>query len=236
VGVVAPERERSTPPPGAPPPAPPSRRRGPSPLALAALGLVLLMLLFGGSWLRGLLPGIPNPFAAETIDRTAPALLRSIQDLSEYRAATGHFEVIVDIERETRLPDALLGERTLFVAVGNVDATVDFRGLGADAVAVSADGRSATVRLPRARLAPAALDLDQSYVYDRRRGILTGIGELLGGDPDRDRQLYLTAQAKLDEAAAADSGLKERAEENTGLLLESLLRSLGFADVAVRFD
>ena len=79
-------------------------------------------------------------------------MLKSIRNLSDFRAATGHFEVIVDVEKDTRfVPDKLKGERILFVAVGDVDAGVDFSGLKDDAVVVSDDRRSVTLELPPAR-------------------------------------------------------------------------------------
>src|SRR5688572_15538343 len=161
--VVAPERERTPPPAPPPPPEPPPERRPREiPTRLIAILLVLGAFLFARDWLRdlNLLPSLPgNPFAAEVVDRSGPAVLKSIQDLGDYRAATGHFEVIVDVERETALPDSLLGERTLFVAVGNVDASVDFSRVDGSTVDVSGDRRSATITLPPPRLSEVRLDL-----------------------------------------------------------------------------
>jgi hypothetical protein len=205
------------------------------PWGLVALLLSVLALVAARDWVRDVLPlpSLPgNPFAAETVDRTGPAVLQSIQDLREYRAATGHFEVIVDIERDTALPARLLGERALFVAVGNVDAVVDFGRLGDGAVSVSPDRRSATITLPRPSLSDARLDLERSYVYDRQRGVLNRLG---AGEGIPERELYLTAERRL-AAAATNAGLVVRAQQNTRDLLESLLGSLGFERVVVRFS
>ena len=236
MGVTAPERERTTTPP-APEPAPPSpspapRRRPQVPWGLLALLGVVLALVAARDWVTSVIPSVPNPFAAETVDRTGPAVLQAIQDLREFRAASGRYEVIVDLERDTRLPRALLGERILFVASGSVDATVDFTGLGGDAVEVSEDRTAATIVLPRPALSDARLDLDRSYVYERQRGILNA----LGGPSDLERDVYLAAEAKLDEAARESSELAARAEQNTRALLEALLRSLGFERVTIRFE
>ncbi len=74
-----------------------------------------------------LLPGLNGPFEERRVDRTPPALLRSLSELRQYRTATAHFETIVDLERYTaNVPSFLKGERTLFVAVGSVVAGVDF--------------------------------------------------------------------------------------------------------------
>jgi hypothetical protein len=197
---------------------------------------VLLALIAAPGWVRGLLPGLPgNPFAAKTVDRSPPAVLKSLQDLREYRAATGHFEVIVDVEKETALPDSLLGERTLFIAVGNVDAAVDFTRLGGEAIVVSDDRRTATITLPPPQLSDVRLDLERSHVYDHRKGVLNRIGSVFSGGDDGQRELYTLAEGKLRAAAGDGSGLLVRAEENTRDLLESMLRALGFTRVTVVF-
>jgi hypothetical protein len=204
-------------------------------------GLVIfiaaIVLLIGGvrDWLPGLIPSIPNPFAAETVDRSRPAVLQSLRDLSEYRAASGHYEVVVDIERDTPLPAGLLGERTLFVAVGDVDAGVDFSGLDEEAVSVSGGRREATIVLPEPAVDRPRLDLEQSYVYDRRRGILNELGSLFSDDTDAQREIYLAAEQRLAAAAERSDGLRERARTNTRAMLESLLRALGFERVTVQF-
>jgi hypothetical protein len=234
MGVVAPERERTTPPPAAPEPSPPPspRRRPGIPWGLFALLAVVLALIAGRDWVGSVLPSLPNPFAEETVDRTGPAVLQAIQDLREFRAASGRYEVIVDLERDTRLPRALLGERILFVAAGSVDATVDFTGLGGDAVSVSEDRVAATIVLPSPVLSDARLDLDRSYVYERERGVLNQFS----GPSDLEREVYLAAEARLDEAARESPDLPARAEANTRALLTALLRSLGFERISVRFE
>ena len=41
--------------------------------------------------------GITNPFESNTTDRSQPALLASIQDISQFHAAVGTFEVVLDV-------------------------------------------------------------------------------------------------------------------------------------------
>lgn len=240
MGVVSPERERGAPEraPGPPAPEPPRpRREWPKfPWSLVALGLAIVAVLVAVDRFRDFLPSFDNPFAEETIDRSPPAVLRSIQDIGEYRAASGHFEQIIDLHRDTGLPDAVLGERTLFVAVGSVDAGVDFSALGEGAVEVSDDRSSATITLPEARLYEPQLDVQESYTYDRQEGLLNEIGGLFADDGG-DEELYRLAEQRIADAAASeDSGLTGRAEANTREMLESLLRSLGFTTVVVRFE
>lgn len=203
--------------------------------ALVALAIVVLLLGIGVTKLGDLLPSFGNPFATETVDRSQPALLQAIEDLAEYRAATGQFQVILDVEDDTRfVPSFIRGQRTLFLAGGTVDASVDFSGLAAEAIEVSDDGESVTVRLPPARLSPPRIDPERSYVVDRERGLLDRAASVLSDNPTSERELYLLAEDRL-ARAAAEADLVERAEVNTRTMLESMLESLGFSEVTVVF-
>jgi hypothetical protein len=180
-----------------------------------------------------------NPFREETRDRSQPALLRSLENLSQYRAATANLQVIVDVERDARLvPSFLKGERTLFVAAGTVDAAVDFSRLGrrgSNAVRVSGDRKGVTITLPAARLTEARVDPERSRVYDRDRGVLDRVGDFFADNPTDDQPVYVLAERKLREAAAADPDLRRTAERNTRIMLEGMMRGLGFERVTVRF-
>lgn len=197
--------------------------------AVAALAFV------GAGRLLDVLPSFSNPFGTETVDRTGPAVLKAVEDLSRYQAATGNFQIVVDLEKDARfLPDFVRGERTLFVAEGTVDAYVDFTGIGSGAVTVSPDGDEVTVVLPHAQLADADLDSEASRVVARERGLLDRLGGVFSDNPTDNRRLYLLAEDKL-EAAARDGGVTARAEENTRAMLEGMLGSLGFERVNVVF-
>ncbi|HEU4449145.1 MAG TPA: DUF4230 domain-containing protein [Gaiellaceae bacterium] len=239
MGTVAPERTPRPPeqPPAAPPPPPPPERpRRDVPWGLVALAVVVLGVAWAIDRVADVFPDFDNPFATETVDRSGPAVLKSIRDIGEYRAASGDFEVIVDLEQDTGLPDELLGERTLFVAAGSVDAGVDLRGLDEDAVEISDDRRSATITLPPARLFEPVVDAERSYTYERDRGLFNRIGDFFSDDGGSEGELTLLAEQKLREAAQRGAGLVPRAEENTSEMLRSLLGALGFTDVDVRFE
>jgi hypothetical protein len=199
---------------------------------------VVAALVVGVVVLASVVPGFPdlNPFDTETKDRSQPAVLRSIERLTEYRAASANLEVIVDVEEDGILPSFLQGEKTLLVAAGTVDASVDFRGLGRRGLEVSEDRRAVTITLPRAQLQEARVDLDRSRVFDRDRGLLNRIGSVFQDNPSNERELLLLAERKLQTAAAADRGVLEAAERNTKAMLESLMRGLGFERVTVRFE
>jgi hypothetical protein len=207
------------------------------PTSLVALGIVVLTGFLFVGWVKDLIPGFGNPFGTETVDRSGPAVLKSIENLRDFRAASGHFEVIVDVEEDARfVPSKIKGERVLFVAIGSVDAGVDFTGLEDGAVDVSDDGRGVSLELPPATFREPELDLERSYVYDRDRGAIDRLQSLFGDDVEVERDLYPLAEEKLANAARDGSGLLARAERNTRLMLEGLLRSLGFTRVEVRFS
>lgn len=231
--ISAPEREQEERPPATPPEQPPPKRD--VPWGWIALLLVLAGLVWTVGWVRDILPDFANPFTEQTVDRSQRAVLKSIENIGEYRAASGHFEVIVDLEKDTAFPSAILGSRTLFVAVGTVDSGVDLSNLDEGDVVVSDDRLSATITLPSAQLFDAQLDLSKSYVYDRQEGVLNEIGGLFSDDPNSQQELYRLAEAKIDTAARQNSGLLRRAEGNTRELLEGLLGGLGFTSVTVRF-
>jgi hypothetical protein len=224
-------------PPGWPPSPgwPPPRRRSRVRLVAAILlALVLFVAVAGLSGLR-LWPSFPNPFATRQVDRSQPVLLKAIEDLAVYKAASGNFQVVVDLEEGTRgIPLILKGQRTLFVAGGSVDAEVDFSSLKGEAIKVSPDGTRVDITLPRARLTPARVDPEQSRVFSRERGLLDRLGSVLSDNPTSERELYRLAGAKM-QTAAAESDLKARAEQNTRAMLQSMLRSLGYREVNVTF-
>src|SRR5215475_1668873 len=66
-----------------------------------------------------LLPQLRNPFAESTTDRSGPVLLKSITALSRYEAASGSFQVVVNLSQHTAfLPGFLEGSQTLFLGQG----------------------------------------------------------------------------------------------------------------------
>ena len=167
---------------------------------------MLLFAILVVGWVKDIVPDFANPFSEETVDRTSPAVLKSIENLRDFRAATGHFEVIVDVEQDQRfVPAKIKGERVLFVAIGSVDAGVDFTGLEDGAVEVSDDGKSVTLELPPATFREPELDLERSYVYDRDRGAIDRIQSLFGDD-GVEQELYPLAEEKLADAARTRSG------------------------------
>ena len=201
-------------------------------IAGTAAALVVVVLVLSAVHL---LPQLRNPFAQTTTDRSQPALLKSITALSRYEAASGSFEVVVDLTKRTSLiPSFLAGSETLFIGDGTDIAYVDFSGLKGKAITVSADRLSVTVALPGAQLEPAVLDVKQSYVYAQQQGLFNRIGNFFSGNPNSQQQVYILAQQKI-QTAARQSPLITQAQANTRGMLSSMLTSLGFQHVTVTF-
>jgi hypothetical protein len=192
--------------------------------------LVALLALFGLARLTHW------PFGSEERDRSGPAVLTAMRDLSEYHAATGQYQVVIDIQQDAKfLPDVIKGKRTIFLAIGSVDAYVDFRKLGDDAVSVSPDRESVSITLPRAQLSTPNVDPDQSRVLNQDLGVIDRLGNLFSDQPNpQNQQMYQVAEQRLADAAK-QVGLQKRAEDNTKTTLDKLMRSLGFTTVNITF-
>ena len=200
---------------------------------VAAIVAVLVLILVLSA--VHLLPQLRNPFAETTTVRSQPVILKSITNLSRYEAASGSFEVVVDLTKRTSLiPSFLEGSETLFIGQGTDIAFVDFSQLKNKAITMNADRTTVTVTLPKPQLEPAVLNVSQSYVYAQQQGLFNRIGNFFSGNPNSQQQVYQIAQQKI-ETAARQSPLLTEAQKNTEGMLTGMLTSLGFHHVTVTF-
>lgn len=200
---------------------------------VGALAVVVVLALVASA--IHLLPQLRNPFSEQTTERSGPVLLQSIVQLSKYEAAEGNFQVVVDISSSgSILPSFLEGSDTMFIGVGTDNAYVDFSKLKGNDVQTSADRLTATLILPPAQLEPAVLDVQQSYVFAQQQGLFTRVNSFLSGNPNSQQAVYELAQKQI-EGAAAKSALIQDAERNTTTMLTSLLQSLGFKNITVKY-
>jgi len=204
-------------------------------LSIVALALVIVLVVVAAVQVRNFVQGIGQQTGGRTVDRSGPVILQSVRDLSRYEAASGSFQVIVDLEKDAAfLPTAIVGQRTLFVAIGSVNAYVDFSRMADDAVTVSQDQRTAQVRLPHAALDRPSIDGQRSYVYAQESGIVDRVQAFFNATPNSQAELYQVAERKIGDAAT-QSGLAARAEANTRTMLLGMLRTLGYAQVTVTY-
>jgi len=189
-----------------------------------AVGVVVVIVV-AALFVVSKLPSL-NPFGTDEIDRSQPALLQSVKDLSQYHAAEGNFQVVVDLEKDVSwVPDVIAGSRTLFVAAGSVDAYVDFGGLDENALTVDSKKHTVQVQLPEAKLAKPNLDQKKTYLYSQERGVFDRVSSLF--ETEDQQELYVLAEQKIGDAAK-DAGLTARAEKNTRAMLTGMFKSLGY--------
>ncbi len=181
-----------------------------------------------------LLPQLRNPFQTTTTVRSQPPLLKSITALSRYEAATGNFQVVVDLSKRTSfLPSFIAGSQTLFIGDGSDIAYVDFGGLKGSAIRVRAS-KAVTITLPPAQLEPAVLNVSQSYVFAEQEGLVNRVASFFSGNPNSQQQVYVLAQQRIQDAAKT-SALRADAQRNTTAMLDGMLSSLGFQHVTVLY-
>jgi hypothetical protein len=202
--------------------------------AIAAAIIAVIALLVVLSAVR-LLPQLRNPFQTTTTVSSQPPLLKSITALSRYEAASGTFQVVVDLSQHTSfLPSFIAGSQTLFIGEGTVIAYVNFGGLKGSAIKVAAR-HSVTLTLPPAQLEPAVLNVHQSYVFAEQQGLVNRVGSFFSGNPNSQQEVYILAAQKINGAAAASS-LRADAQRNTTAMLTGMLTSLGFRHITVVYD
>lgn len=209
-------------------------------LALGAVTVVLLFMLFGRQAISSVAQSVPERVRTEVqrvvatptptvIDRGGT--IRQIQALNRLETKQYAIERVVEasIERGNFL-DTFLGERLLLIASGNVVAGVDLAKLTEADVDLASDGSSIMLRLPPSEIFSAALDNDRTRVYDRQTGIGT---QLSGGqDPTLETQARQEAERQIFEAACED-GIMQKSADEAQRSLEAFLRLLGFDQVTV---
>lgn len=198
-----------------------------------AVGVVVGALIVGAGWIGVDL--LHNPVRVEAIDHSPPPVLTELRDLADFHASQARFEVVVDEERDVHLvPQFIAGERVQFVAVGSVDAVVDFAALTDSSIVVDEEGTGVVITLPAPAFADPVVDVEQSHVMNRDRGLLDRLGGALVDNPTSEQELFVLAGEKM-AASAASTDLLVRAEENTTKMLTGMLGALGYERVAVVF-
>lgn len=211
------------------------RRRRPRAKLIAAVAAIAIALPVGAQ-VMGAFPALSDTFEQQTVDRGPAPLLVALADIAEFHAATGSFQVLVDLERDTpHVPALISGERTSLFATGHVNAVVDLSGLAPERVTVSADRRAVTFALPPPRLTPVSLDPAATRIVGRERGLVERLAGVVASNPVDDEELYQLAAQRIDDAAR-QSDLITRAQANTNQMLTSLARSLGYEQVTVTFE
>jgi hypothetical protein len=201
-------------------------------IAAAVIAVIGLLLVLSAVHL---LPQLRNPFRTTTTVRSQPPLLKSITSLSRYEAASGSFQVVVELSKQTAfLPSFIAGSQTLFIGVGTDIAFINFGHLKGSAIRVAA-GHAVTVTLPKAQLEPAVLNVSQSYVFAQQQGLINRVGDFFSGNPNSQQEVYILAQHRI-QYAARSSALLADAQRNTTAMLTGMLTSLGFRHITIDYS
>ncbi len=152
-------------------------------------------------------------------------IIREVRTLARLETIKFSLEKIITAEIGQGAFDWLLGDRLIFVAHGEVIAGVDLNKLQAEDLEVK--NGVLYVRLPEAEIFVTSLDNQQSYVYDREKGLLNK------GEVDLETKARQTAEREIEESALED-GILELAAQNAESYLDRLFRNLGFPEVIFR--
>jgi hypothetical protein len=193
----------------------------------AAAALVVLGLAVWFSTGVGLLRllGLSGSGAA-IISVNQPAVVRQIQQLQRLETVNYTMDKIISGERDNPyLPKFLAGDRLLLVVHGEVIGGIDLAKIQASDVSVN--GRSVSLGIPPAEIFSTRIDNAKTRVYSRDTGLFTS------PDPNLESEVREAAERQLQQAALADGVLKN-AEQNAQSTLTSMMKGLGFEQVAIR--
>jgi hypothetical protein len=150
-------------------------------------------------------------------------IVREVRSLARLETIQYTIEKVITAETGQGSLSFLFGDRILFVAHGVVVAGVDLSQVQPEDVSVDEGGR-VYIRLPEAEIFIATLDNENSYVYDRQRGLLTA------GDINLETTARRVAEEAILEAALED-GILDQARINAENVLYRFLRSLNYVDI-----
>jgi len=150
-------------------------------------------------------------------------IINQIRPLARLETIQYTIEKVITAEVGQTALRSLFGDRLLFVGHGYVIAGVDLSKIRTEDLVF--DDGMLIVNLPEPEIFIAALDNNQSYVYDRDTGLLTH------GDINLETAARQAAEEQIRKAALED-GILEKAKENAETFLGSLLESLVHSEVS----
>lgn len=158
-----------------------------------------------------------------TVIRPTTDVITAVRDLARLEGAEYHVERVIDLaDRQERLFGLVQAQDAiLLVAAGDVVAGIDLSQMRDGDVEVDLERRTARIVLPRPQVFSARLDSQRTYVHTRSTDVLA-----------RERQdLETRARQEAErtiQQAAVEGGILDRAKDNAGRTVETLVRSLGY--------
>lgn len=205
---------------------------------MRALWLILAISLLTG----GAACGSKTPSASSTTSCATPAPGTLTAKSVDAIRGLGRAEVLLPIEvtvRLVELPPSFIPEvpssyDVSMLFVGTVYATVDFKQVNGCNIAISADGKTASIDLPAVTMGGANLDVSRTQVFTSQAVLDQRIRMLMQDDFDGRGKLYEAATAKLKEDAEMPEMIR-KAEDELHEILDRGLRPLGFTGTTVTF-
>jgi Protein of unknown function (DUF4230) len=191
--------------------------------ALITLTLVgIAMWLTTGIGLLRLMGVVKDGRVLISVDQ--PTVVRQIQKLQRLETVSYTMDKIISGGHDNPLlPKFLVSDRLLLMVHGEVIAGVDLGKLQASDVALN--DRNISVRLPKAEILVTRLDNEKTRVYSRDTGLFSS------PDPNLETQVRQEAERQLQQAALQD-GILKSADENARNSVQSILKGLGFDQIA----
>lgn len=196
----------------------------------AVVPLVLVTILATAALTATFATKTPSPTHVTTRVRATPSVVRAVRDLARLETASFHMERVIDLrETQSRAFGLIEAEDAiLLVAAADVIAGVDLAALRDEDVVHDAARSRVTLTLPRPTVLSTRLDSEHTFVHSRSTDLLARRQEQLESRARQEAERSLTE-------GAIEAGLLRRAEENAARTVSSLARSMGYADVEVRW-
>ncbi|MCJ7659179.1 MAG: DUF4230 domain-containing protein [Anaerolineales bacterium] len=154
-------------------------------------------------------------------------IIHQVRSLARLETIQYSIEKVITAESGQGSLALLLGDRLLFVAHGIVIAGIDLEKLGPGDLIV--EENILYVQLPEAEIYIATLDNENSYVYDRDKGLLTK------GDVNLETTARRVAEREIENSAVED-GILGIAQQNAESYLYRLLLEIGGYDDVIFID
>jgi hypothetical protein len=154
-------------------------------------------------------------------------IIHQVRSLARLETIQYSIEKVITAESGQGSLAFLLGDRLLFVAHGIVIAGIDLEKLGPGDLIV--EENILYVQLPEAEIFIATLDNENSYVYDRDKGLLTK------GDVNLETTARRVAEREIENSAVED-GILGIAQQNAESYLYRLLLEIGGYDDVIFID
>lgn len=183
------------------------------------IGLIVVLLIVG-------IISVKNFFAPKSeFNTNSAAVVKEMRALNRLETASFTLEKVIDNGASgNQLQEILFGDRILLIAHGEVVAGFDLSSFSDKNVSV--DGRTIRITLPPPQILSTKLDSQQTRVYDRRQGLLSG------RDKDLESKARATAETSIHDAACKGNILDE-ASKNARNQLTALFKTLGFTTVII---